>query len=284
MNSFTKFAQESFSQPSYADQKFVDQYVNTMFKGPEITTTFDGVQGGVEVVDGVPPTLRLEPGDLSLSNLTKTVTGDWSTSYYERGLYKFTRYFFGIAFFVLLYWLLAPGQLLQIWNSRSFCNSQVFGKGTEGMSFNPSVDSTYNTCQSTIAGGLPSTASENDYGVYRRCENLLNCSNRGKWGTYFISFPSILFHGILLGVILTVIGSVLPMVPYLDKVVQYLSAYGAYTIAWVFYALYFPVSLAMNGLDKAAERMPVLSSFESVSGLNGLPIFTSEQGNPFRSA
>jgi len=272
MNSFTKFAEESLAEVSKppsstltgGGKNYVSDYVNSLFQNSN-GETVSSVQGGVEVMDGVPPTLRFENGDLSVSNLTKTFTQPWSKYYYQMGMYKFSRYFLGIAFFVMLYWLLAPGQMLQIWNSRSFCNTQVYGKGTLGMSVNPTIDTTYNDCQTTVAEGLPTTANETEYVAYRRCENLLTCSNRGKWGSYFISFPSILFHGILLGVILTLIGTVLPMVPYLDKVVQLLSTYTAYFMGLLFFALYFPFGWGFRGYEETIKLMPNLNIYTQVS-------------------
>lgn len=270
MNSFTKFAENSYenfrAEKSILEggNKYVDTYINTLYP-PKVESPLNApnVEGGLRVLDGIPPTLEVESKDLSLENLTNLVTGNWSTDYYQQGVYFFTRYFMGLSVFLIFYWLLAPGQLLQLWNSRSYCNTKTFGKGTLGLNFNSSVESTYVGCESILSAGLPST-NETDISNYRRCENLINCSKRAKWGTYYSSLPSILIHGLLLGVILSLTTSLGQFIPGLNMYSSMFNAYLAYAVEWFLYILSYPFRAMLYGSEQTAKALPDLSTYENI--------------------
>jgi hypothetical protein len=73
-----------------------------------------------------------------------------------------------------------------------------------------------------------------------------------------------------LGVVLSLIGSILPMIPGLEGALNMLSAYLGLAFGWFFYLLYLPVNMAMNGYEKSMEKMPKLALYQSLS-----------RGNPF---
>jgi hypothetical protein len=263
MESFTKFAEESLSKISNSinggDSK--NEFLEKVFAEPQIPKDFEQLTennfNGGDVQDILPPSIEYY--------------GKLKTDYdYFKMLTLSVNYLFFLGVFVALYWLFSPGQMLQLYNSRKHCNSQVYGKGTLGTSFNPSVDLTYSQCKVQVLQGMPSPITKD----WSQCNQLLNCSKKSKWGTFFTSVPAILIHGLLLGVVL----SLLPGL-HLHSILKPVANFTAYLIGWLVYLLWGLPSMAFYDSSYGNSFMP---SFSAMNNFDFMKSVTVDTQNPFK--
>lgn len=264
MESFTKFAEESLSKISSINggDASKNEYIDKIFSEPQIPKDFEPMEklnyiNGGDVQDILPPSIEYY--------------GKLRTDYdYFKMLTLSVNYLFFLGVFVALYWLFSPGQMLQLYNSRKHCNSQVYGKGTLGTSFNPSVDLTYSQCKVEVLQGMPSPITKD----WSQCNQLINCSKKSKWGTFFTSVPAILIHGLLLGVVL----SLLPGL-HLHSVLKPVANFTAYLMAWLVYLFWGLPSMMFYDTSYGNSFMPSFSEMHSYDFMKSMDVNTE---NPFR--
>jgi hypothetical protein len=222
MESFSKYA----APPTFVSDDYVNALKSINSKLLEPLDTKGHIDGGLQIPGvGFPPYVQ-EKDYYPLFQATY----DWQTFAWVN------KYFLGLGFFIIFYWLFSPGQLFQLFNTDSTCNRLVFGKNTLGSTGNPSVQTTKSTCQTVVNAGRPSNVSLiREWGI---CSRLIDCSKRTRWAGYFTSTWAIIFHGFLLGTLL----SLMPLIGYytqLDMVVTEGVAYLIYAFAVVCYNIVY---------------------------------------------
>jgi hypothetical protein len=255
MDSFAKYAEESMKKINVEKDVFQggsgngakttavqDAFLNSLFK--------PSIDGGLDTSGPIP---ELENSDFTVASMY------WSNGEYWGLLSGLVKFFMAMSLYLVLYWLFAPGQMLQLYNSRSFCNSQVYGKDNTS-----DVETQYNVCKGLLMQpftgdkDLPSGAYSGSWTEYNNCYNLVKCSKRAQWGSYFISFPSILFHGILLGVVLSLLPMLKDSLTFLsiDYYLKMTTDLVTYMLGWAFYlSVGLPLSL-FYGMDYGYTFMP----------------------------
>lgn len=253
MDSFAKYAEESMKKINVEKDVFQgggakptavqDAFLNSLFKPTSI-------DGGLDMSGPIP---ELENSDFTVASMY------WNNGEYWGLLSGLVKFFMAMSLYLVLYWLFAPGQMLQLYNSRSFCNTQVYGKENTS-----DIETQYNVCKGLLMQpftgpkSLPSGAYSGSWTEYNNCYNLVKCSKRAQWGSYFISFPSILFHGILLGVVLSLLPMLKDNLTFLsiDYYLKMTTDFITYMLGWAFYvSIGLPLSL-FYGMDYGYTFMP----------------------------
>lgn len=267
MDSFAKYAEESMKKIPSLDLKggnetLQNAFLDTLFKPseslvapiedvlpPQVPST---LLGGVDFSGPLP---TLEGSDFAIAQMY------WDDGDYWGLISGIVRFFMAMGLYLVLYWLFSPGQMLQLWNSRKFCNTQIYGK------LNTSdINAQYYNCKAKLQMPPPSNRSIPTTGQdyvgswveYQNCDALVRCSKRGLWGSYYTSWTAIIIHGVLLGVVL----SLLPMLKdnlgflHIDYYLKSVSDMCTYLMGWMIYlAVGLPMSI-FYGIDYGNTFMP----------------------------
>lgn len=272
MDSFAKFAEESMKRVNFKD--ISGGFQENVVAPENLTAAYlDAVypaeiemEGGLDISGPVPVVQAVDFEELA--NMSDG---------YMYNLSTFTRYVLSLGVFLLFYWLVAPGQLLQLYNSKKSCNSQVFGKDTLGSTYNPSVSSTFHSCKTIVDAGVPLTNTPNyTTSHFHQCNQLMMCNGKFKWGGYFTSSKSIVIHGVVLGVVLS-------FLPYLRNYL-YLDALLTPALDMIAYAigmlLYLVVGLPMSLVYDSEYGNSFYPSYDKISQFSTSP-YVPMAGNPF---
>ena len=272
MESFAKFADESMKRVNF---KELNGGFNDVVPNNDLTTAYldavypaaeSIVEGGLDISGPLPVVQEID-----FEELADVADG------YMYNLSTFTRYMLSLGVFLLFYWLVAPGQLLQLYNSKKSCNSQVFGKDTLGTTYNPSVTYTFKQCQGVVDAGVPLTATANyTTSHWYQCNQLMMCNAKFKWGGYFISSKSIVIHGLVLGIVL----SFLPLIrkyTYLDSLLTPALDMIAYFFGMLIYVF---VGLPLSLVYDSSYGSSFYPSYDKISQFSTTP-YVPMANNPF---
>ena len=277
MDSFAKYAEESMKKipadlkggavitPTQVQTAFLDSLFPSANSVPVLSPPAvveavvpKVVEGGVDYAGPLPV---LQGSDFTVGGIY------WSEGDYWGLINGIVRFGMAMTLYLVLYWLLAPGQLLQLYNSRFWCNRKIYGTKNTTQTTRTALNAQFGRCKGITAlpyaGAqlVPQTAGTDYVGSWMEwsdCNEFLTCTRRAGWSTYYSSFPSIIIHGIVLGVVLSLVPLLKESLGFIgiDYILKTLADMLTYLMGWTLYLLVgLPIGI-FYGYESTLPYMP----------------------------